>query len=688
MIKNSKLRVIITSAVAVVAAVGILLLYILANNNLTSAMKKGAMNNMETALNAKTKVIEEYVSQVEAILIAFGKSPELTELLKNPEDHEVWQKAQNYNVEYYKDLKHWEAVYLGDWSTKTLTHSNEGAIGLVLRKDAESLALLRNNILSADGAFIPGMLVSPASNKLMLSMYAAIFDDDGKTPIGFVGGGAYAAALKEKLDSITAGGLSEAKSYMINVQTGVHIFNEDEDLMAKEIQDDMLLQVIKSINDNPKETVGTIDYVDGNKEKCLAMYMSIPERGWAVVISDTEEEIYADANQSKLVLGILCLVAYIVIVLLTLLVVWISTRPLNLVEKAIGSLKDLNLKQDKALVPYIGTKSEVGHIASAVESLRSSLNSIIGTLGQCTVSLDESAGTMNVESRNLLNYVVDNSATTQELAASISTTNEAISETGRKVGDISEMMQRVAEKIKRGQELSANLIKSAQSMQNLAQASLDDSQENIKSNRKNIEAAMVSLQSLSEINQMTADILSITSQTNLLSLNASIEAARAGEAGRGFAVVADEIGALANSSSQTATNIQNICKDANNNIGAAQKCFDDVIGYLEKDVSKQFISFADSAKEYNKSVNDIQDIIREINEVTGDLEKALAAISVQMDTVRSASGDNELGVEEIINKNEQTSMTAEVLSKVVDTNRDNADKIMTIVQSFKKSDEE
>ena len=295
---------------------------------------------------------------------------------------------------------------------------------------------------------------------------------------------------------------------------------------------------------------------------------------------------------------------------------------------------------------------------------------------------------MNVESRNLLNYVVDNSATTEELAASISTTNEAISETGRKVGDISEMMQRVAEKIKRGQELSTDLIKSAQSMQALAQASLDDSQENIKSNRKNIEAAMVSLQSLSQINQMTADILSITSQTNLLSLNASIEAARAGEAGRGFAVVADEIGALANSSSQTATNIQNICKDANNNIGAAQKCFDDVIGYLEKDVSKQFISFADSAREYNKSVNDIQDIIKEINEVTGDLEKALAAISAQMDTVRSASGDNELGVEEIINKNEQTSMTAEVLSKVVDTNRDNADKIMTIVQSFKKSDEE
>ena len=54
---------------------------------------------------------------------------------------------------------------------------------------------------------------------------------------------------------------------------------------------------------------------------------------------------------------------------------------------------------------------------------------------------------------------------------------------------------------------------------------------------------------------MAEQILSITNQTNLLSLNASIEAARAGEAGRGFSIVADEIGNLANISRDTATAI-------------------------------------------------------------------------------------------------------------------------------------
>ena len=681
MLKNRKMGVIITGAVAVIAAIGIILLYVLANYNMTVAMRNSADNNMKTSLDAQKQMIDQYVGQGEALLLGFAQDPSLFHALKDPENTELNEVAQAYTLQYFDKLENWEGIYIADWGTKVLTHPAQPVIGKVLR-EGDSLKALQDSIVNSGGVFNTGIMVSPASGNMVLSTYAPIYDTDGKTPIGYAGGATFASSLDEKLNSLNIYGLENVKSYMINVETGVHIFNEDETLYGATIEDPMLLQVMDKIKSSPDTEYGSVEYQDTNGAPCIAMYAYMKDRGWAVVLSDTEAEIYAAANTSKITLGIVCLVAYILIVLLTWAIVVINIRPLKKIEKAISNLQNLDLNQSEELNAYIGRRSEVGIIASAVDSLRKTFSDIIEILKQCSNALDESSGTMNQESKNLLAYVTDNSATTEELAASITTTNEAIGAMEEKMNRIVEMVEDVENKIQDGREKSTELMKSAQNMQAMANHSLSNSKQNIADNQKNIETAMMDLQSLSQINQMATEILTITSQTNLLSLNASIEAARAGEAGRGFAVVADEIGSLADSSSKTATNIQNICKETNTNIAAVQNCFDDIVGFLEKDVAKQFQTFSDTAEEYNRSVESIQETIEEIHNVTEQFSGELAVISEQVNAVRSAAGDNEAGVEDIISKNEHTNATAEVLSDILHTNQESTEKIITIVQDF------
>jgi methyl-accepting chemotaxis protein len=81
-------------------------------------------------------------------------------------------------------------------------------------------------------------------------------------------------------------------------------------------------------------------------------------------------------------------------------------------------------------------------------------------------------------------------------------------------------------------------------------------------------------------------INAISSQTNLLSLNASIEAARAGEYGRGFGVVADEIRTLSVQSAEASNNIKAILGKLADTTGVVSKQITDGAKAAENGVNK------------------------------------------------------------------------------------------------------
>lgn len=679
--KNRKMSTVITVTISLVMAACLLLLFLVSNRNMCTSMQESAMENMSTSLAAKSEIVEQYVDSAEKLLISFSKAPVVAEFLKNPGNAELQKKAQDYTESYFAGLEGWEGIYISEWNTHVIAHSNTSAVGMVMR-EGESLEKLQNSITAAGDVYNTGMIISPASKRMVLSLYAPVYDKDGSTILGIAGGAQLAETLQSVLEGLHVEGMENAKNYMINTEKEVHIFNEDASLMAAPIEDEMLLSVIDAIRSNSAEVTGSLEYVDGDGVKSVAMYRAIPERNWAVVVSDSKDEIFAKADASRNAFGLICICVYAVIPILCYLAVSLCVKPLKVVEKAVVRLQKLELEAPEELKKYIGAGSEAGQIATALDSLYETFRKIVSTLRECTATLNDSTDKMNHASHMLIEGMGDNSATTEELAASITTTNSAIEQVVNEILTISELVEKVEEKVKAGDRKSENLLETAQSMREMADTTLTGTGERIEKNRKHVEDAMVNLKSLTRINDMAKQILDIANQTNLLSLNASIEAARAGENGRGFAVVAQEIGTLASNSSATAKEIQDICKDINDNIQNVQGCIDDIMGFMEGDVSDKFKEFANIANEYSTSVVEIRDAIGEIEDTSNGVVNSVMSIREKMDVIHTASSENEIGVGEIANKIEQTNQTAEELESVGKANQENAQAISTIVEKF------
>ena len=278
----------------------------------------------------------------------------------------------------------------------------------------------------------------------------------------------------------------------------------------------------------------------------------------------------------------------------------------------------------------------------------------------------------------------DNMATTEELSAGIMSTNGSIQQMNTEVNTITELVRQVNEQVNNGSRKSDVLLDSTKEMVENAEQTLKSTEEKIKQTREKIGKALEELQALTKINTMADQILDITSQTNLLSLNASIEAARAGEAGRGFAVVAGEIGNLATSSSRTVNEIQTICQDTNSSITNIEKCFEEILDFMEKDVATYFKNIAQTSEQCHSDVDELKRMIQEIEATSAGVVDSVDNIQTQTEAIYSASNENEAGIGNIIDKTEITNQMAEKINALVSAQKEKAEQINEIVRQFKR----
>lgn len=416
-----------------------------------------------------------------------------------------------------------------------------------------------------------------------------------------------------------------------------------------------------------------------NGERYYVYYMPVrSDDGEILGMAFSGERESAVRNAISGMLRSLVLLAGCMIVLFTAILVYLSfkiRKPLLATAEYIDCVANGDLSGNLEVKSVI---REVTTLIRASAALKDKLNSIVTEVDGHAMQLDNNMESLNVlasassKGANQIRQAIDElSKTAVSLAENVQSVNAGMMEMGNNVTAIHSETVTLNENSDKMDHANRNASESM----NLVLTSSHTSSAIIEEMIVQVKATNEAIASISKAVELISDI---TSQTNLLSLNASIEAARAGQAGRGFAVVATEIKQLADQSSQGAAAIKNIADDIleksnksveltermrtlaekeQADIGSAKTGFDTLSQIIEANVAtagtiaektknleelKQTIinnitelsaiseENAASNEEVTANVSSIAESIDRISEDTGMIKKVSAALEEQM----------------------------------------------------------
>ena len=341
-------------------------------------------------------------------------------------------------------------------------------------------------------------------------------------------------------------------------------------------------------------------------------------------------------NQNMILSLILLAISFVVFVMVVVVIIKTVVKPLRkqtselteIIDEIKGGHGDLTKRVTVKSMDEIGQSSiGINHFIETLQNIMSNIisnsNVLDGVVGNVASSVAASSDNAN----DISAIMEELSATMEEVSA---TTNSVSENTTAAEGKV----QKMADQTKVMSQYAQDMKKRATELEHTATENMNSTNEMIGEITTEMNQALENSKSVEKVAQLTADILSISSQTNLLALNASIEAARAGEAGKGFAVVADEIRQLADSSRETANNIQTINEQVIEAVQGLVVSSEKIVGYINENILPDYRAFVQGGQQYNDDATHIDNTMAEY---AGEAQDILATMMEMTEAIEGIS---------------------------------------------------
>ncbi|WP_310604707.1 methyl-accepting chemotaxis protein [Anaerosporobacter sp.] len=387
------------------------------------------------------------------------------------------------------------------------------------------------------------------------------------------------------------------------------------------------------------------------------------EKNWVYAVIVSEDEVMADTYTTLRIVLTIGIVGVIVAIIIIILLARSISKPISVMCKTANIIAkgDLTITIDKK---YQKRADEIGDLSRDLELMRDGLLETVTGINVATGSLQSQVSAINSTLYTLNDRITDTSAATEELSAGMEETGAAAEEMNTTALEIERAIEMVAEKAEEGAGKSSEIHARASELGENVKVSIEKSNKIFADIKGTLEKALEDSKAVDEINSLANAILDITSQTTLLALNASIEAARAGEAGRGFAVVANEIGTLADNSTNTVAQIQQITQVVMSAVNALSKSAGDLLKFVSDDVQNDYQDMLGAASSYTDDAIYVSDMTSDLSATS---EELLASVQTLLKAISEVTMAAQEGAETTAVVAEQTADISDNANVVVES---------------------